>query len=142
MADRGRPSSYSEEILNKAKEYLECLPEDEVVHSKEGLSLYIGVSRETIYTWCKEKNEDGTLKYPEFLDIVEQVFAKQGKTLVNKGLENKFNSSITKVMLTKHEYREGIEQTGKDGKDLIPDTLTKEEKEKLLSILDDKRSSE
>lgn len=141
MAKVGRPSEYCDEILDKAREYLDNLPEDEVVHSKEGLALYIGISRDTIYEWCKSRKEDGTLKYPEFSYIVEQVFSKQGKTLVNKGLENKFNSSITKVMLTKHEYREGIEQTGKDGKDLIPETLTQEEKEKLLLILDDKRSS-
>lgn len=37
--------------------------------------------------------------------------------------------------LNKKKYSERIEQTGADGKDLIPDTFTQEEKDKLLSLL-------
>ncbi len=107
-----RPTDYSEALLQKAKDYLHNLPEGEVVHSIEGMAQYVGVSRQTMYSW----ESQGINK--EFLDILEQIREKQAQTLVNKGLEGKFNSSITKVMLTKHGYREGIEQTGKDGNPL------------------------
>lgn len=125
----GRPTSYSQEILDLARMYLANLPEDEVVHSIEGLADYICINRDTIYDWASQEDKK------EFSDIVEEVRHKQAKTLINKGLDNKFSSAITKVMLSKHGYREGIEQTGKDGKDLIPETITPEEKQALLNLL-------
>lgn len=125
----GRPTIYSQAILDLARMYLDNLPEDEVVHSIEGLADYIHIARSTIYEWTSQEDKK------EFSDIVESVLAKQGKTLVNNGLNNKFSSAITKVMLSKHGYREGIEQMGKDGKDLIPETITKEEQIELLALL-------
>ena len=96
-----RPTIYSEELLIKAREYTLTLPSDEVVHSIEGLAGYVGISRETIYAWEKEKEE--------FSDIVREVREKQAKSLVNNGLNGKFSSPITKVMLTKHGYREATD---------------------------------
>lgn len=107
----GRPTLYSEELLERAYEYIENLPEDEVVHSIEGLGLYIGISRDTVYEWEKDNEK------LDFSDIVSEVRQLQAKTLVNSGLSGKFSSPITKVMLTKHGYREGIDQTS-DGKQL------------------------
>jgi hypothetical protein len=107
----GRPPEYNEDIVNKAKEYFANLPQDEVIHSKEGLALYLGISRDTIYDWCRQEDKE------DFSYIVEQIFAKQGKTLVNKGLSGGFIPSVVKVMLSKHQYREGIDHTTND-KDL------------------------
>ncbi len=101
-----RPTTYSLEMLQKAKDYLFKLPEDEVVHSIEGLSEYVGVSRATIYSWKSQELDDDRA---EFLDIVDAVLAKQSKTLVNKGLTGDFTPAITKVMLSKHGYSEKIE---------------------------------
>ena len=131
MAEKkgGRPTSYSQAILDLARMYLANLPEDEVVHSIEGLADYIQIARSTIYEWTSQEDKK------EFSDIIENILAKQGKTLVNNGLNNKFSSAITKVMLSKHGYREGIEQMGKDGKDLIPETISKEEQKELLALL-------
>lgn len=131
----GRPTSYSQAILDLAREYLDSLPEDEVVHSIEGLADYIQIARSTIYEWISQEDKK------EFSDIVANVLEKQGKTLINNGLNNKFSSSITKVLLTKHGYREGIENTGKDGKDLIPPTITEEEKQGLLGLLKNDKGS-
>ncbi len=108
----GRPTIYNKNILKNAKDYLLNLPNDEHLHSIEGLSDYINVARSTIYDWASQDEKK------EFSYIVEQILNKQGKTLINNGLIGKFNQSITKVMLTKHGYREGIEQTGKDGEKL------------------------
>lgn len=107
-----RPTIYNEEILEKAKEYFLHLPEDEMLHSLEGLAEYLDVSRSTIYDWISQEEKE------EFSYIVDKILNKQGKTLINNGLIGKFNQSITKVMLSKHGYREGIEQMGKDGEKL------------------------
>jgi len=100
----GRPTDYSEKIPLLAEDYLahyEGL--GEVLPSIEGLSEYLGVARSTIYEWAKDE------KKKEFSDILEKVLAAQGKKLINSGLLGKFNSTITKVMLTKHGYRDQTE---------------------------------
>lgn len=94
----GRPTEYDGKIVDLAESYLLELPKDEKVHSIEGLSDHINIARSTIYKWCKEENKR------EFSDIVEKILNKQGKTLLNGGLSNIFNASITKLMLTKHGY--------------------------------------
>jgi hypothetical protein len=111
-----RPTIYSEEKLELAKRYADNLPVDEVIHSIEGLAIFIDVNRDTIYAWCKINKE--------FSDIVEKIRERQARTLVSKGLDNTFNASITKVMLTKHGYREGIDQTTND-KDIPTPVLVK-----------------
>lgn len=125
----GRPTEYSQAILDLANMYLDNLPEDEKLHSIEGLADYIDIARSTIYEWISQEDKK------EFSDIVEKILNKQGKTLINKGIIGEFTPAITKVMLSKHGYREGIEQMGKDGKDLIPETISKEEQIELLSLL-------
>lgn len=106
-----RPTEYSQDIIVKGEEYLNSLPPDEVVHSIEGLALYLNIHRSTVYTWKDEEGKE------EFSDIVERVLSKQSKSLVNKGLSGDFTPQIAKVMMTKHGYREGVDHTTND-KDL------------------------
>jgi hypothetical protein len=40
--------------------------------------------------------------------------AKQADRLLNNGLAGTYNSTIAKVLLTKHGYREGIDATTND----------------------------
>lgn len=116
----GRPTIYNEEILEKTRQYiLGCndIQEDKEhgiakqvnLPSIEGLAYELKINRDTIYTWRKEK--------PEFSDIVEELLQKQAKCLLNNGLSGNYNQTIAKVILTKHGYREGIDQTTND-KDL------------------------
>lgn len=131
----GRPTIYNQDVLELTKEYSEKWKElyaEDVIPTIEGLSLHIGIARSTIYDWISQ-DENEELK--EFSDIVGDILAKQGKTLVNKGLTNAFNSSIVKAMISKHGYREGTEVTGLGGKDLIPESITQEDKQALLSLL-------
>lgn len=123
----GRPTSYSQAILELAIEYRDNLPKDEVIHSIEGLADYIGISRTTIYDWKSQEDKK------EFSYIVEEILQKQGKSLLNNGLNGKFNQSITKVILTKHNYREGIEHTGNEGGAI---SLNIEDKKKIDNALD------
>ncbi len=125
-----RPTIYSEEYIKKSQEYLKtCVDEIEEYHKTrgeksdsydrivrvriptiEGLALYIGISRSTLYLWRDEQKE--------FSDIIDELQEMQADRLLNNGLSGDYNPTIAKVLLTKHGYREGIEQTGKDGEKL------------------------
>lgn len=110
----GRPTKYNKELLAKAKEYLFKYEElGDVVPTVEGLSIYLGISRDVIYEWCKDEEKK------EFIDTVKQINATQKQVLINKGLDNKFNASITKLLLgANHSVIEKTAQevSGPDGK--------------------------
>lgn len=135
----GRPTEYSQAIVDLAIQYRdsfklsdeerkELLGEEEVLPTKEGLANFLGINKDTIYSWASQDDKK------EFSDVVDQIFNNQAKTLINKGLTGAFTSQIAKVMLSKHGYREGIEQMGKDGKDLFAG-LSEEDKAKLDGLL-------
>lgn len=127
----GRPPEYSEKILVKARAYLkECTDKIEEYHKTrgeksdtyerhlkvklptiEGLAVYLGVSRRAIYDWESQKDKK------EFLYILEELRAMQAERLINNSLSGDYNHVIAKVLLTKHGYREGVDQTT-NGKDL------------------------
>lgn len=125
----GRPIEYNQSYIAKAKEYLDSCIDEEVkvvkqssdkyemydnklkvkLPTKGGLAVYLGVARETLYDWAS--------KYDEFSDVMEQLGAIQEERLINNGISGDYNPTIAKVLLTKHGYREGIDQTTND-KDL------------------------
>ena len=97
----GRPTKYNDEILEKAREYIKNFADyDDVIPQIAGLSIHLGITRATVYDWAKQEDKK------EFSDIVQGLLASQEKTLVNKGLDGKFNPNITKLILTKHDYSE------------------------------------
>lgn len=96
-----RPTIYNEEILIKAREYLVlCKDNFEIkkvkIPTKGGLARHLDVARETLYDWAT--------KYSEFSDIMEEVSSEQEDRLINNGLSGDYNSTIAKVLLTKHGY--------------------------------------
>lgn len=115
----GRPTKYNETIIDKVKDYMNTCgvftdPDTGKIISVnlpsiEGLAYEIKVSKNTLYEWEKD--------HKEFQDIMDELRAKQATFLINNGLSGTFNPTITKVILTKHGYREGIDQTTND-KDL------------------------
>lgn len=133
MTHPGRPTTYSEEMLTKSREYIELCQDDEIereskqggtvyklkakLPTKGGLARHLGVSRDTLYEWSKH--------HTDFSDIMEELGAEQEDRLINNGLSGDYNPTIAKVLLTKHGYREGIEQSGVGGKDLIPEDTDK-----------------
>lgn len=111
-----RPSDYSEDTLLKTREYIDSC-EDQVesviagqsdsftkyqlkikvkLPTIEGLARYLKIHKDTVYTWRKEK--------PEFSDLIDDLLAKQADALINNGLSGDYNSTIAKVLLTKHGY--------------------------------------
>lgn len=107
----GRPTKYTEELIAKASGYVEYAYQQEKLPSLEGLALYLKIRRSTIYEWAKDP-EKGV-----FSDIVEDILTNQAETLINKGLKGEYNSSITKVILTKHNYsdRQEVDLSSSDG---------------------------
>lgn len=100
----GRPKKLDDDLIGAAAAYADggYMEHNEVIPSIEGLASFLRVSRASIYNW-KEQS-------PEFLDILEDILAKQAKALMNSGLMGDFNSTITKLILTKHGYSDKIEQ--------------------------------
>ena len=139
----GRPTKYNKGMIKKAEEYLKgCVEglakvktvitdeetgkEIEVFASKvfavnlpslAGLSLFLGVSRETIDIWSKS--------HSEFSDVVERLRCLQEQRLMEGGISGRYNPTITKLVLHKHGYRDSSELSGPNGKDLIPDKDSK-----------------
>jgi len=110
----GRKSDYSEQILVKAETYLTNHADvDDLVPSVSGLAVYLNKARSTIYSWAKDDD-----KKP-FSDLLEILLAKQEKMLLNGGLSGTFNASITKLMLSKHDYSEKKTEVV-DYRDLTP----------------------
>ena len=123
----GRPTKLNEEVIKRAKDYSDnwktIYPED-IIPTIEGLCLHCGLARDTVYSWYNDGLEDDApaLK-KDFSYIFRDILSNQSKKLLNGGLSGVYNSTITKVMLTKHGYRDAQEITGKDGKDLTPPTI-------------------
>jgi hypothetical protein len=115
----GRPTIYEALTVAKAvKAYVEKRQAKRYIPTIEGLAVHLGVSRDTLYEW-----ED---KYPDFSDILEQLRAAQADQLIQNGLIGYFNSTITKLMLTKHGYADRQELTGADGSKLFDDAQAKQ----------------
>ena len=103
-----RPSSYSQEIVELAEEYLSYFfnkdeqPEhfEQAVPTIVGLCSHINRGTTTVYNWA---NDDDPKK-AAFRDILDKVLEIQHLKLVNGGLMGFLNPVITKMMLTKHGY--------------------------------------
>lgn len=100
----GRPTEYSEEKLGAAKMYLKNFKSDgEILPTIEGLARALEIRRETVWDWCKDEEK------AEFSNVVADIQSEQAKMLINKGLDGTYNPSITKLILSKHGYREASE---------------------------------
>tara|TARA_R110000796_G_scaffold99184_9_gene207142 strand:- start:5214 stop:5594 length:381 start_codon:yes stop_codon:yes gene_type:complete len=99
---QGRPTKYSPTIQKQADQYLlnyqDC---GDVVPTIEGLADELSIARSTLYLWAE------TIEL--FSDTLESINAKQARRLVSGGLTNELNSTITKLMLANHGYREKTE---------------------------------
>lgn len=107
MAERGRPTDYTEEMKAKAESYLDQCNDkfDTDTHkltvnlpSVASLARYLGISRSTVYRWADLHNE--------FRDILEDILAEQEKRLLEMGLSHAYASSIVKLALGKHGYKD------------------------------------
>ena len=99
-----RPTKWNKEIEEKALDYIsDYQVHGDMIPSIEGMAEHLGLARETLYDWAKQKDKG-------FSDILGRCMQVQAKTLVNNGLNNTFNSAITKLVLGKHGYHDKMEQ--------------------------------
>lgn len=105
MAKMGAPTKMTEEAMQKAQEYADSAGAcaGDVVPSIVGLAVYLGVVTNTLHNWSKDN--------PYFLNILEKVKDKQHSALINKGLDGSYNSTITKLILTKHGYSDKVDSS-------------------------------
>lgn len=100
----GRPTKYNEDMLDKALDYLEnFMSYGDAVPSHAGLACELNVNKQTIYNWAKD--------HPEFFDTLEAIKERQERLLVNGGLTNEFNGTITKLMLANYGYSDKLDQS-------------------------------
>jgi hypothetical protein len=108
----GRPTTWSKALEKKAWQYVNGGWEEQGdrTPSVVGLCGYINRSRRVIYKWAKHEDK-------QFVHILDSVSEKQEAELLKHGLSGDFNSTITKLMLTKHGYHDKQDQTiaGHDG---------------------------
>lgn len=128
----GRPTKYSEETLKVAREYLKNYARHgDKIPSIAGLSVLLGIRRETLHVWAKEEGKE------EFSNILGEILSMQEKVLINKGLSGDFNPTIVKLVLGKHGYHEKreTEVSGKDGKPIKTEHVSRD-----LSKMDPKEA--
>ena len=102
----GRPTKYCPDILDKARHYVDHHnepPYNDPVPIIQGLALAIKVASSTVYLWGEDADRS------EFSEILGEVMDKQAAGLLRGGLTGEFNSTITKLMLTKHDYSDKTE---------------------------------
>lgn len=123
----GRPTEYSDKIIKKTEKYIsECVDEYEEFHRTrgdksdsydrlvrvklptiEGLSVYLKITRPTIYEW--------KAKYPEFSYTLDKLLAIQAERLQSGGLSGDYNPIIAKLILSaNHNMKEKTDLTSND----------------------------
>jgi len=103
----GRPTKYTKALLEKAYKYIDgdWEVEDHPVPSVAGLCIYLKINRDTAYDWAAHEDKK------EFSDILRDLASIQEFELTKGGLNGQFNPTITKLMLTKHNYSDKSENT-------------------------------
>ena len=107
-------SKYSEEKQAEADRYVQAWAEgedetDDAMPSNTRLSLILGVTRQTMDNWAKD--------HDDFREVMWRVKALQKLTLQNGGLLERFNPSVTKLVLaTNHGMsdRQAVDHTSGD----------------------------
>ena len=100
----GRPTLYNDEIITKTEDYIENFHKhDDLIPSLAGLSFVLGVGKSTMHDWKG--------LHPEFSDMLEMLMLAQEKFLLRGGLSGDMNSTITKLVLSKHNYSDKTDST-------------------------------
>jgi len=103
----GRPTKYSDEVLEAAKDYLENCPD--VLPSVVGLAVQLGIVRKTLMLWAKDEEK------AEFCYTLDQIEDAQHMSCLNKGITGEYNSAITKLILHNHGYSDRQDNISSDG---------------------------
>lgn len=101
----GRPTKWSEEMEDKAKEYIVNYAEHgHPLPSVVGMAVILGVNKTTLYQWVED--ERGS-----FSNTLAMCSDHQELELLNKGLIGDFNPTIVKLALANHGYHDKADNT-------------------------------
>jgi len=106
----GRPSLLTDELREKAREYIFRYEEQgDVIPSAAGLACWLGVSKSTVYLHGAQ--------CPEFSDTLNAIQAKQETVTLNRGMTGQFNATIAKLVLANHGYsdKQAVDLSSSDG---------------------------
>ena len=104
----GRPSKYNETMPAMVDLFLKERKQAKLLPTAAGLARYVDVDKTTLYRWAE--------KHPEFRTSLNKMNDEQEDLLVQGGIKNEYNSTITKLMLSSnHGYKERSDTTS-DGK--------------------------
>lgn len=120
MAKVGRPTKYTPELLEKARQYIyEYEKYDHAFPSDIGLALVLGISKTSLYDWAQHEDKK------EFSDILDVINDTQQIVAWNKGLKNEYNATLVKLLLGKHGFSDKVESDHKssDGS-MRPQSIT------------------
>lgn len=109
----GRPSLYRDEYCQRLVEFFSIgLTRTEIIKAEEGEQLIekanlfptltrfaatLGVTRQTLWEWANEKNEDGTLKHPQFFDAYARARDLQESLLIEGGMSGTYQHSFAQL---------------------------------------------
>lgn len=86
----------AKETAKGVKAYIGACKANSLLPTVEGLAVQLQVARSTIYKWADD--------HPAFSGILELLLSQQAARLIQNGVTGAYNSTITKLMLTKHGY--------------------------------------
>ena len=102
----GRPTNWSLELEAEAYKYLETWQEEHghAFPSVVGLCEVIKRSRANVYEWAKHEDKN-------FSDILNRINQLQELVVWNKSMKGEYNSTMSKLLLTKHGYSDKVDAT-------------------------------
>ena len=115
-----RPTKLNKALLDDITFYIKECKADKRLPTIEGLAVHLEINKTTMYEWKKpfvgdnsqitpEENDENVKLHEKFSNLIDNMLNIQANELINKGLKSEYNSTIAKVLLTKHGYREGID---------------------------------
>lgn len=99
-SNMGAPTKLTPELVERAEFYVTdgFKEKEDIVPSVAGLACFLGISKNSVYKYAELDSD--------FLNTLHAIEVKQEKMLLNGGLSGKFNSTITKLMMSNHGYKE------------------------------------
>ena len=99
-----RPTKLTKEITEKAATYVNETKQGGLyfgdLPTVAGLSIFVDVSRDSLYEWAKLDTPLGH----QFSDTMERIGAEQEYKLIGKSLKGEYNAAISKLLLGNHGY--------------------------------------
>lgn len=118
------PTEYKDceiiDVIDRFKKYVD----DETRPMFVGFCVREKMARSTIYRWANRvvKGSDD-LRWPELKELIEMCHDKQEYALLEGGLDNVYNPTITKLILTtNHGYTDRKEEQGNPDRPLQTET--------------------